>query len=133
MKETITIQQHLDLKTSEVNFRSDGIVNLHIKANKSLTREDTVKMIEYIGEIGEGKKFLILITTGEFSLVDKEAREFGATEAGNRYTLAAAIVVKSLAQKLLGNAYIKVNKPSAPNKLFTDQQKAIDWLGTILK
>ena len=133
MKKEITIIHNLDLETSEVNFRSDGIVNLSIKPNKSLTGEDTKKMIEHIGRIGNGKKFPLLITTGQYSLADKDAREYGATEAGNKYTIAAAIVVKSLAQKLLGNAYIKINKPLAPNKLFTDENKAIDWLKTVMK
>lgn len=133
MKETVTIIHHLDLESSEVNFRSDGIVNLHIKPNHSLSVGDTKKMIEYIGKKGNGKKLLLLITTGKYALADKDAREFGASEAGNEYTLAAAIVVKSLAQKLLGNAYIKVNKPIAPNTLFTDEKKAIDWLKTFIK
>lgn len=133
MKEAITIQHHLNLKTSEVNFRSDGIVNLHIKSNQTLTGEDTKSMVEFIGKTGNGEKLLLLITTGEYSLADKEAREFGASKAGNEFTLAAAIVVKSLAQKLIGNAYIKINKPIAPNALFTDEQKAIDWLKTFMK
>lgn len=132
MKETINILHHLDLKTSEVNFRSDEIVNLHIKPNQTLTYEDTKKMIEYIGEIGKGKKYLLLLTTGKYALADKDAREFGASEAGNAYTIAAAIVVKSLAQKLIGNAYIKLNKPIAPNALFTDETKAIEWLKTFM-
>lgn len=133
MKEPFTILHHLDLKTSEVNFRSDGIVNLHIKSNQTLSGEDTKRMVEYIGEIGNRQKLLLLITTGEFSLADKDAREFGASKAGNEFTLAAAIVVQSLAQKLIGNAYIKINKPIAPNALFTDEQKAIDWLKTFMK
>lgn len=116
-----------------MSFRSDGIVNLHIKSNQTLTGEDTRSMVEYIGKIGNGKKLLVLITTGEYSLADKESREFGASKAGNEYTLAAAIVVKSLAQKLIGNAYIKVNKPIAPNALFTAEQKAIEWLKTFMK
>lgn len=121
---------HLDLKTSEVNFRSDGIVNLHIKQNQTLTGEDTKKMIDFIGETGKGKKFLLLITTGEFSMADKDARDYGASIPGNEYTIAAAIVVRSLAQKLIGNAYIKFNRPIAPNALFTDENKALIWLKT---
>ena len=128
MKDTITILHHLDLKTSEVNFRSDCIVNLHIKSNKTLTGEDTKRMIDFIGEIGEGKKFLLLVTTGEYSMADKDSRDYGASVPGNEFTIAAAIVVRSLAQKLIGNAYIKFNRPIAPNALFTDEKKAITWL-----
>jgi hypothetical protein len=133
LKQNTTILHHLDLKSSEVNFRSDGIVNFHIKPNQTLTAEDTKEMIKFVGEIGNGEKFLILITTGKYALADYDAREFGASETANQYTIAAAIVVNSLAQKLLGNAYIKVNKPIAPNALFTDEKKAIDWLKTFIK
>ena len=44
-----------------------------------------------------------------------------------------AFVIKSLAQKLLGNAYLKINKPVVPTALFDNEEKAIEWLQKFIK
>ena len=133
MAKPVTILDQKEFNSSEVTFRSDGIVHFFIKANNTLTGIDSKAMVDCVGKIGNGRKFPILITSGKYGLADKEAREFGASPAGNKYTIAGALVVKSLAQKILGNAYIKVNKPTTPTALFNDEGKAIEWLKTFIK
>lgn len=133
MAESILILQKKELTSSEVMLRSDGIVHFYIKPNTTLSGEDAKEMVAATGIIGGGKKFPILITSGKFGMADVDAREYAASPDGNKYTIAGAIVVKSLAQKILGNAYIKINKPTTPTALFDDDQKAIDWLKTFLK
>ncbi len=114
-------------------LRSDGIIHFYVKANVTLTGNDAKEMVKATGEIGNNKKFPILISSGKYGMADVDAREYAASPDGNKYTIAGALVVKSLAQKLLGNAYIKVNKPTTPTALFNDEEKAIEWLKTFIK
>lgn len=44
----------------------------------------------------------------------------------------AAFAINSLSQKLLGNFYLKVNKPNEPTKLFSDKAKSIEWAKELL-
>ena len=132
MKEAFTILNKIELDAAEVMLRNDGIVHFYIKANINLSVQDAKEIVSATGKIGSNKKYPILISSGKYALADKEAREFAASEAGNKYTIAGAIVVKSLAQKLLGNAYLKVNKPVTPTALFETEEKAITWLKTFL-
>lgn len=53
---------------------------------------------------------------------------------------AKAILVKSFTQRLIGNLYMKLSKDKpneseriVPSKLFTDEEKAMDWLRQKLK
>lgn len=62
--------------------------------------------------------------------LSKEAREFGSTEAANRYICASAVVINSLPHRIVGNFIVKVQKPVIPFKLFNDQDQAIKWLRT---
>ena len=133
MKKPFTIIKKKELTNAEVMFRSDGIVHFYIKANITLNGNDAREMVKATGEIGGNKKYPILITSGKYGMADVDAREYAASLDGNKYTIAGAIVVKSLAQKILGNAYIKVNKPTTPTALFNDEEKAIDWLKTFMK
>ena len=45
---------------------------------------------------------------------------------------ADAYVLKSLAQKIIANFYIRLNKPKIPTNFFTDEDSAIEWLTTFL-
>ena len=133
MKETITILKKKELTNAEVMLRSDDIVHFYIKTNVTLSGTDAREMVNATGEIGGNKKYLILITSGKYGMADEDARVYAASPDGNKYTIAGAIVVKSLAQKILGNAYIKLNKPTTPTSLFNDEEKAIEWLKTFIK
>ena len=60
----------------------------------------------------------------------EEVRVFSASPESHIYTLADAIAYDSLAHKLIGNFYIKHNKPSVPTKIFPTKEEAIAWLKT---
>jgi hypothetical protein len=57
-----------------------------------------------------------------------DSREFSASKEGLRFSLAEALVVKNLAQKLIVNFYLKFNNPSVPSKAFNTEDEAIKWL-----
>ncbi len=44
---------------------------------------------------------------------------------------ATAVVVDTLAYKLIANFYLKFNKPKRPYKVFSKEEEAIKWLKTI--
>jgi hypothetical protein len=78
--------------------------------------------------IFEGKKFPLLIVTGEYTLPTPEARAYIATPESDPYASAEAYVVKSLSQKLVGNVYLSFNKPARPTRIFNSEEKALEWL-----
>ncbi len=133
MKESISILKKIELNSSTISLRSDGIILFDVKPNVTITEKDAKEMVDTAGKIGGNKKHLILIIAGKYALADKEARDFAAGEYGNKYTIAGAFVIKSLAQKILGNAYLKVNKPLTPTALFDSEEKAVAWLKTFIK
>lgn len=123
-----TKKQEFD--ASLLTLRSDGILNIHLKANKILKQSDGEDIVKGLAEIGNGKKFLLLFTAGEDTSVSTEARYYASTPEANKYTIASGFVVKSIAQKLLGNAYVTFNKPITPTRIFTDEAEAVKWLNT---
>lgn len=48
--------------------------------------------------------------------------------SNNPFSKADAFVIKSMAQKILANFYIKINKPERPTKFFNNKDEAINWL-----
>ena len=120
----------VELKNSIVSLAEDGIMHIHIKGGSEIELEDAVLIVEALGKLGGGKKYPVFIDCGEFSSVDKEARVFSTSPESNIYTLADAIAYDTLAHKLIGNFYIKYNKPSVPTQIFPSKEEAIKWLKT---
>jgi hypothetical protein len=85
-----------------------------------------------LGKFGGGKKYPLLLEGGKLTNVNLEARKFVAEKDSNPYSSAEAIIVKSLPQRLIGNFYMKFNKPGRPTKLFPNEAEAVIWLKRFL-
>ena len=132
MENEIIILKNIGLNAADVRLRNDGIIQFLLKPNLTVNLNDAKEIVVAAGEVGEGKKYPILISAGEYTLVDSEVRAYAASEVANKYTIAGAIVIKNLAQKLLGNAYIKFNRPVTPTQLFNSETEAVKWLKTFI-
>lgn len=58
-----------------------------------------------------------------------EARKYLSGPEGIKNINACAMLVSSPVEKLLGHAFLFINKPPIPTKLFTNKERAIEWLG----
>ncbi len=73
-------------------------------------------------------KLPVLADSRQVTYHSKEVREFYASREMGDHISAMAVLVESFATKLIGNFFIRVNKPHFPTKLFTDEKEAIAWL-----
>ena len=128
--EAVIIIDKVELRASFLTLRSDGVMHIHMKGVEEVLADDLRDIVNALYTMGNGKKFLNMVTFQSFFIVDKETRKFGATEFVGKYTLADAIVVNSVALKLLINFYIAFNKPDRPTRMFENEAKAIEWLKT---
>jgi hypothetical protein len=74
------------------------------------------------------KKYLSLVIAAPFVSITKEAREEVNKALMYKNTIAQAIIVKSMANRLMGNFLVKLYKPHCPLKLFSNKEDAIAWL-----
>jgi hypothetical protein len=87
---------------------------------------------QFLDENGGGK-FYNIYEFDSFSDVEPEVREWAADTSGNLYTFCDAIVIRNLAQKIIADFYLKVNKPQMPTKIFYSVDKAYEWIKEIQK
>ena len=128
----ITIVKSVTTFGSIISLRSDGIIQIDMKANNTLQLVDARQMVNAFVEVGGGKKYPLLFIAGDFALASPDARKYASGTEANQYTLASAFVVKNSIQKIMGNAYITFNKPITPTKIMTNQESAVTWLKTFL-
>lgn len=118
----------IQLSHSKIELRDDGILILYANENHVYSIEDTKENVEAFGKLSGNKKVPVLIVGGNFSTLAPETRAFLASEESLKYSKAEAFLLKSLAQKILINFYIKFDKPLVPTKVFTKEEEAVKWL-----
>lgn len=93
-----------------------------------VTSDDVVEMLETRKKLMNGGRGPILADVRHIKSVTKGARDMGNNEEGIRITTAFAILIESPVSQTIGNFFIGVTKPPYPTRLFTEEDKAIEWL-----
>jgi len=75
----------------------------------------------------KGKSYALLIDMKGIKSVTTEARKYMAS-VGALHVKAGALITGSQLNRTLGNIFLAIDKPPIPTKLFTDEQKARQWL-----
>mgnify|MGYP005992613613 CR=1 FL=1 len=115
-------------------FIEDSILYMRAKKDANFTLEVTMEGIEARKKLQNGRKFPVLIDMRLAFGVSVEAREYSARDETTELYLAMAILSgKSLPARMMGNFFIKFNKPNIPLKLFSSEGKAIEWLKSFKK
>ena len=127
-----TTKESRDLTCATVLKLTDQIVLIRFKDGVNVELEDAVNLRDTCIELFGEEKFLALIDARNMEgSVDKKASNyFAQNEKVVTQRMAQAIVVNTLALKLLARFYIMVNKPKREVKICTEIEEAMVWLDT---
>ncbi len=118
----------LSTKCATFSLIEEGILRIRLLENSEIDLTESKAMQKISLEITKNKKFVALIDARVKVVVSKESREWGSSPEGQKNMVAQAIIVDSLANKLIGNFIIQFHKPIAKTKLFSDEISAMEWL-----
>jgi hypothetical protein len=121
-----------DLGHSQLTLRDDGIIILRSVDEHSYTIEDVKQNWNAIKELSPGRKAYILNIAGNYTGVEPGVREFVSKGEHAEFIAAECFVIRSLAQRLLVNFYLAINKPVVATAFFTDEAKAEKWLKKLM-
>lgn len=110
------------------NLIEEGILHIVLIENSEIDLEESKLMQQKSQLLTGGKKFVALIDARTKVFVTKESREWGSSAEAQKNMIAQAILINSLANRLVGNFIIKFHKPVAKTALFTDEASALKWL-----
>ena len=116
-----------DFSKCTVTIYDSGILHFVMDDSAVLTAKDLDDSRKWTLSIGGGQ-YLNLIESGIKTEVEDDMRYAAASKAENKYTIADAIIVKSLSQRIIANFYLRFNKPVKPTKIFSDREEAAFWL-----
>lgn len=117
-------------RASTIEFWDNDIIFIKLKDDIQIEVEDSKKQYLFLKSKFDGvHKHLILVESGVDTSISKEAREFSSKPESNEMTKATAVIVKSLAHRIIINFLIKLtHQQTMKMKMFDDKQSAINWL-----
>ena len=111
-----------------VTLLDSGIARIDIKPGEEVTLDIIHKMHPWINENMTTDKQYVMIVPGVGSTADHEVRSYMDTEERSSDIAADAIIVSTIAHRLIVNFYLKYNRPYVPTKVFTNTEAAEKWL-----
>lgn len=123
----------IELEKASIQVLEPGMIENHIKAGCVLEVPDVIAIKKANMEASNHQPYVVLVTAGLFASISKEARDYVSSDKVAENTIAKAVVVDNLAKRIIGNFYVRFNKPVIPTSLFDNRKEAITWLKKCLK
>lgn len=117
-------------KAATIRVLKSGIIENIIHDYASIEEKNVLEIKTANKELSKGKPYVILVDSGIYTTISKEARELSASKDFSQQTIAKALIVRGLGQRIIGQFYINVNKPHIKTKIFAEREKAIKWLAS---
>jgi hypothetical protein len=109
-------------------MREDGVLQIDLFPNTDVYVQHVRQMVEAGSIIANGVPHPVIMFLGEFSTFNKDAREFSADPTKEIMSTAIAYVTTNLANRLIVNFFLTINKPVKPFKMFRTEEAALKWL-----
>jgi hypothetical protein len=111
---------------------SEGLIHAQVKPLE-LELEDAKEAVREITLLGQGRKRPVLVDLRQCKSISVDARTYLAGPEMARVELAKAVLVVSRLRKTMGNLALRLKKPLIPTRLFTSEEKALEWLRGFLQ
>jgi hypothetical protein len=122
------VNQVVQLKKVTVAQLEEGILENVFKGGDNIEVEDFYELSKVNYHLVKSKPYTVLASAEELTSFSQEARELVASKKFAGIAIAKALLISGLSQRIIGNFYIRVNKPFIKTKMFTDREEAIHWL-----
>jgi hypothetical protein len=118
--------------STELTILAPNIFKMKPSEGAEIKVEDIRELRIKCLELSKGGSFAILLdATGIFTIKDDARALLASTEFTDK-RIAAAFVTPGLANRIVGNFFIRFNKPASATKLFNDEASAFEWLKQIM-
>jgi hypothetical protein len=112
--------------TCDYTVREDGII---VQTARDFARQelaDAEENMRVFRQLAGGKPRLLLVDLRRSGPTGAGVREYYAKHA--ELLIANAMLIEGSLSEMIGNFFIRLNRPSAPTRLFTSEAAAIAWL-----
>jgi hypothetical protein len=119
--------EQIELEYVTIRYKAP-IVYLTFKPGAELGFPEIEELTSYAEKLSANKPYLVLSDARAHVKVTPEGKKHSADAKYSRLQNGTAVIVKNTIYQLAANFFIGIQKPEFPFSVFTEEQKAIDWL-----
>src|SRR5262245_3159704 len=108
-------------------WMEDGILCARYADDLHVSLEVAKIVVEARIFFSKGQSYPLWVDMKGIKSTTREARRYLAS-VGATLVTAAALITGSTVNRTIGNIFLKIDKPPVPIKLFTDGERAMDWV-----
>lgn len=130
INKTYNVLESYRQRISTIEFWDNEIIYVKLDDNEEVRLHDSKAQFEFLKSKFDGiNRLRVLVEPGRYTEISKEAREFSSLPESNQMTLGSAVIVKSLAHRIIINFIINFTRQSSMKmKMFDNKEKAVEWL-----
>jgi esterase/lipase superfamily enzyme len=123
------LQLLLDTETAEIFRLGEDIIVLKFKSDVLVELRHAQEIDKaFMTVINDRHHYFVIDALDVQSSMTAEAQKYFSRESDvSRYTSAAAIMINSLATRLIATVFMKIYKPVYPSKMFSRKEEALEW------
>ena len=114
-------------RVGEVFLDANRFVVVRYNEIAEIGMKDLVEIENAVFSLTDGRDAYVLAILGKYSVTTNEARHY-LQKAKTPCTLAQAVVVHSVAQRVIGNFYARFKQKEFPVRMFGSRNDATNWL-----
>jgi hypothetical protein len=122
--------QEINARTAIFSMLEKNIMLVVMKEDAVVDMVDAKENYDVCMELTAGNRYAVLVDGRAYATITSEAREFSSNPENYTRVIAQAIVVTSLASRIIANFLIQFSKQNktVEMKLFNDYSLALNWL-----
>jgi N-methylhydantoinase A/oxoprolinase/acetone carboxylase beta subunit len=120
--------EEIKTRTAVMWLDDNGIFWVKLNPEVLIDKEDMADNLLVTRNITGNKPRLKVLDSRAHWKMNEDAREYFKKEDTSEKSIARAILVKSVANKLIKSILVKLYKPDVPLKFFTSESEAVKWL-----
>lgn len=128
-----TFMKRLLTRTAEYTELDENLFLCRLFDGVEIDAKDSQENYEAIVELSEGKPYAVLVDARVTVTITREALAHSTRREHSEKLIANAIVINSLANRLICNFKIRMQKNNGATKLFNEYDKALEWLHEVLR
>lgn len=116
----------------EMYLDSENILRVKAHEGATLDLDQAKKDLEIMREVAGDKKVYVISNISGARAMSVEARNF-VSEVFPSQFLAAALIIGNPVSRIIGNFFIGLNRADMKSRLFTSEEKALNWIRKLAK
>lgn len=124
---TMTAAAEATTRTCTLSL-AEGLLVARFLPGAEVTGDDARENLAATGALCAGRRAPVLVDLRVLKSQSPEARAVLAGPEAARVSRAVALLIGSPLSRVLGNFYLRINRPETPTRLFSSEAEARAWL-----